>query len=240
MERRAGIAAAAIGALLIAAGLVGLGATLASGLLKFRQLERTVEVKGLAERDVPADLAIWTVAHVDADNDLSALHARLEAKNTKIVAFLKARGFDAGEIGAGAPSIADRLARDYGNEPAARARYSGRSTVTVYTPKVDAVRAATAQLGELARDGVAIAGEGEGAGARYVFTGLNAIKPAMIEEATRNARQTAEKFAADSSSTLGKIRRASQGQFSIEDRDRSTPHVKRVRVVSTVDYYLQD
>jgi len=90
------------------------------------------------------------------------------------------------------------------------------------------------------REGLAIAGEGEGAGTRYVFTGLNAIKPAMIEEATRNARQTAEKFAADSSSTLGKIRRASQGQFSIEDRDRSTPHLKRVRVVSTVDYYLQD
>jgi hypothetical protein len=62
----------------------------------------------------------------------------------------------------------------------------------------------------------------------------------MIEEATRNARESARKFADDSDSKLGKIRRASQGQFSIEDRDASTPHIKKVRVVSTIDYYLAD
>ena len=89
-------------------------------------------------------------------------------------------------------------------------------------------------------DGVAVSVGGENGGVQYLFDDLNAIKPAMIEEATRNARESAQKFAADSKSTLGKIRRANQGQFSISDRDASTPHIKRVRVVSTIEYYLQD
>jgi hypothetical protein len=133
----------------------------------------------------------------------------------------------------------DRQAQEYG-EQGNRLRYFGRSTVNVYTTKVDAVRKALGELGELGRRGVAVSGQGENGGVQYVFDDLNAIKPAMIEEATRNARESAMKFAADSKSTLGKIRRANQGQFSISDRDASTPHIKRVRVVSTIEYYLQD
>jgi hypothetical protein len=236
-EGRGRMLAAAIGGVLLAAGLIGLGAMLSGGLLKFRSLERTVEVKGLAEREVPADLAIWTIGHADADNDLGVLYERFEAKSARVIAFLEKRGFSAAEITVGAPAVVDRQAREYG-EQGGKFRYTGRANITVYTPKVDAVRAAIGQLGELGKSGIAVSGEGPGA--QYVFGGLAAIKPEMVEQATRNARETAVKFAADSASALGKLKRASQGQFSIADRDDSTPHIKKVRVVSTIEYYLQD
>lgn len=231
--------AAVIGALLVAAGLVGLGFALSWGLQQFRAAERSVEVKGLSERDVPANLAIWTLSHGDADGDGAALYPRLEGRNARIVEFLKERGFEAGELTVGAPMLTDRQAQEYG-EQGNRLRYFGRASVTVYTPKVDAVRKALGEVGELGRRGVPVTGGAENGGVQYLFEGLNAIKPAMIEEATRNARESAQKFAADSQSRLGKIRRANQGQFSISDRDPSTPHIKRVRVVSTIEYYLQD
>ena len=231
--------AAAVGALLLAAGLVGLGFALSWGLQQFRAAERSVEVKGLSEREVPATLAIWTLTHGDADADGAALYPRLEARNAKIVAFLGERGFEAKELTVGAPQVVDRQAQEFG-EQGARLRYFGKASVTVYTARVDAVRKALGDLGELGRRGVAVSVGGENGGVQYLFDDLNAIKPAMIEEATRNARESAQKFAADSKSTLGKIRRANQGQFSISDRDASTPHIKRVRVVSTIEYYLQD
>jgi hypothetical protein len=231
--------AAAVGAVLLAAGLIGLGVALSWGLQQFRAAERSVEVKGLSEREVPATLAIWTLMHGDADNDAAALYPRLEARNAKIAAFLAERGFDAKEVTVGAPQVTDRQAQEYG-EQGNRLRYFGKATVNVYTPKVDAVRKALGELGELGRRGVAVSGMGENGGVQYVFDDLNSVKPAMIEEATRNARESAQKFATDSRSTLGKIRRANQGQFSISDRDASTPHIKRVRVVSTIEYYLQD
>ncbi|WP_119154234.1 SIMPL domain-containing protein [Caldimonas tepidiphila] len=240
-ERRSWLPAA-VGGALIAVGLIGLGGAVSSGLVQFRAMERSVEVKGLAEREQPANLAIWPITHADADNDLAALQARIEAKNAIVLDFLRKRGFDGAELSVVPPSFVDKLAREFGGEEGGRFRYTARTGITVYTPKVDAVRAALAQVGELGRQGIAVTGgdPGMGAGVQFLYTGLNDIKPAMIEEATRNARETATRFAADSQSTLGKIRRANQGQFSIEDRDASTPHIKKVRVVSTVEYYLQD
>jgi hypothetical protein len=157
------------------------------------------------------------------------------------VAFLQARGFKPAEVSISAPSITDRQAQDYGNAQLAdRLRYSGRSTVTVYTRDVARVREAMAQLGGLGKQGIALTAENYENRTQFLFTGLNTLKPAMIEEATKNARIAAEKFAKDSDSRLGKIRRANQGQFSIEDRDASTPYVKKVRVVSSVEYSLVD
>jgi hypothetical protein len=236
-QRGYDVLAAAIAALLVAAGLVGLGAALSGGLQKFKATERTVDVKGLAEREVPANLAIWGIQHADADNDLPALYARFETKNAAIQSFLKAQGFDEAEVTVAPPAVTDRQARDYGDQNV-KLRYSGRSSVTVYTPKVDAVRKALGALGELGKQGVAVSGEGPSV--QYVFNGLNEIKPVMIEQAVKNARESAGKFAIDTGSELGKLKRASQGQFSIEDRDASTPHIKRVRVVSTLEYYLQN
>ncbi len=228
-------------ALALALGMVVAAWLLADGLVKFKQFERSVEVKGLAEREVPADTAIWPIAFSEAESDLTRLYQSLQGKNATIIGFLQSQGFKPEEISVSAPSITDRQAQDYGSaELANRLRYSGKSVVTVYTRQVDTVRKAMPELAVLGEQGIALnTGDYENR-ARFLFTGLNALKPAMIEEATRNARQAAEKFAKDSDSSLGKIKRASQGQFSIEDRDGSTAHIKKVRVVSTVDYFLAD
>jgi hypothetical protein len=225
----------------LALGMVIAAWLLADGIVKFKQFERSVEVKGLAEREVPADTAIWPIAFSEAGTDLTRLYQTLQSKNAVIIDFLKAQGFKPEEISVSAPSITDRQAQDYGNADLAnRLRYTGKSVITVYTRRVDAVRRAMPELAVLGEQGIALnTGDYENR-ARFLFTGLNVLKPAMIEEATRNARQAAEKFAKDSDSTLGKIKRASQGQFSIEDRDESTAHIKKVRVVSTVNYFLAD
>ncbi|MFZ9407846.1 MAG: SIMPL domain-containing protein, partial [Burkholderiaceae bacterium] len=153
------VLAAGLAGLLLAAGLIGLGALLSGGLQRFKATERTVEVKGLAEREVPANLAIWGIQHVDADNELAALYARFESRNAAIQSFLKAQGFDEAEITVSPPAVTDRQARDYGDQNV-KLRYSGRSSVTVYTPKVDAVRKALGALGELGKQGVAVSGDG--------------------------------------------------------------------------------
>jgi hypothetical protein len=228
-------------ALVLALGMVAAAWLLADGIVKFKQFERSVEVKGLAEREVPADTAIWPVAFSEAGSDLTRLYQSLQGKNAIIIDFLRAQGFKPEEISVSAPSITDRQAQDYGSADLAnRLRYSGKSVVTVYTRQVAAVRKAMPKLAVLGEQGIALnTGDYENRPG-FLFTGLNTLKPAMIEEATRNARQAAEKFAKDSDSTLGKIKHASQGQFSIEDRDGSTAHIKKVRVVSTVDYFLAD
>lgn len=236
-ERIIGPIAAAIVGALLALGLIGLGISLSAGILKYRAQERTVEVKGLAEREVPATLAIWPISYTDTDNDLPALYARFELHKAAIEAFLKERAFEPAEITFGPPTIVDRQAREYG-EQNGKFRYLGKAVVTVYTPKVDEVRVAIGKLGDLGKQGVVVSGEGPGV--QFVFDGLNSIKPVMIEQAVKNARESAGKLATDTASALGKVKRAAQGQFSIEDRDASTPHIKKVRVVSTIEYYLQD
>lgn len=231
--------AAAILGLLVAIGLIGAAWLGGQSLLAFKRLDRTVEVKGLSEREVPANLAIWPISFAEADNDVGNLYRTIERKSARLVEFLKQAGFEPEEIGSSTPSVVDKQAREYGGDERSPFRYTGRATVTVYTADVARVRATMNRLGELGREGIAIGGD-HGAQTQFLFTGLNAIKPEMIEEATRNARESATKFANDSGSHLGKIRRASQGQFSIDDRDASTPHIKKVRVVSTVEYYLAD
>ncbi len=224
----------------ICAGLILLGVLGSHGIVKLRALDRVVAVKGLSERDVPADIAIWPIKFSDAGNNLGTLYADVQKKNALIVEFLKGNGFTDDEITVSVPSINDRQAQGYGGTQQAEFRYYGSSIITVYTTQVAAVRKAMLKLVDLGKQGIAISGDEYDARTQFLFTGLNDIKPAMIEEATRNAREVAEKFAADSQSKLGKIRTASQGQFSINDRDSTTPYIKKVRVVSTVTYYLSD
>jgi hypothetical protein len=162
----------------------------------------------------------------------------LEHKNKIIVEWLKSGGVKEDEISVNPPRIMDRQADNYGNEQM-RYRYKAISVITVTSKSVDAVRALMKNQSVLMKQGVPIVSEEYGNdNVSYEFTGLNEIKPAMVEEATKNARTTAEKFAADSGSKLGGIFHATQGQFSIEDRDANTPYIKRVRVVNTIDYYL--
>ncbi|HYG31546.1 MAG TPA: SIMPL domain-containing protein [Methylophilaceae bacterium] len=230
---------AAILGLCLLIGLAILGLLVSQSLTQLKLMERSVEVKGLSEREVAADIAIWPITFSEPGNELVQLYQTVQEKNELVVKFLQDNGFAADEITISAPAVVDKQAREYGDSGAnSRFRYTATSTITVYSKKVDAVRQTMIKLVELGKQGIAIAGEGYNT--QFLYTGLNQIKPAMIEEATRNAREAANKFAKDSDSTLGKIRRANQGQFSIDNRDSSTPHIKKVRVVSTVEYYLSD
>ncbi len=220
-------------------GLTLLGYQLASAIIKFKSFERYVTVKGLAEREVPANIGIWPLQYSVVGNDLTEVYAALENDAQRIREFLLEHGFDASEITLAPPAVVDKLAQQYGNEQL-EFRYTANQTLTVYTHKVQALREAKNQMAELGKTGILFLGEDYGNTTEFLFTGLNDIKPAMIEEATHQAREVALKFARDSASRLGKIRKARQGQFSIEPRDRNNPHIKKVRVVSTLEYYLSD
>jgi len=216
-----------------------LGHSLGTGALHVKELDRTVVVKGLAEREVQADVVIWPITFTLADNDLAALYKTLDKQSQQIERALVAAGVTESEITRDAPVVVDKVAQQWGNDTA-RFRYSATQTLTVYSQEVEKVRATRGAVADLGKAGIVFSGNDFNSITEYLFTGLNEIKPAMVEDATRNAREVAEKFAADSQSTLGKIKRARQGQFSINDRDRNNPHIKKVRVVSTVEYYLSD
>ncbi|MCB5191841.1 SIMPL domain-containing protein [Methylobacillus arboreus] len=238
-EKTSSIPAFTILGVLLFAGLGALGYQLSHGALEIKKLERTVEVKGLSEREVAADIAIWPITFSIADNDLSALYQNIQQKNASVLEFLQRNGFKENEASVSAPSVVDKQAREYGDAGAnAKYRYTASSTITVYSSQVEKVRETMIQVAELGQQGIPIAGDSYNT--QFIYSKLNEIKPAMIEEATKNAREAANKFAKDSDSTLGKIKRANQGTFSIENRDSGTAHIKKVRVVSTVEYYLSD
>jgi hypothetical protein len=226
--------------LFVCLGLVILGLSLRSGIIAFKEFERTVSVKGLSERELPADIALWPIQFVSGNDDLAALYVKLERDTEKILEFLEKHGVDSSEITVSVPAVTDKLAQQYGGSGNVGLRYTGSQTVTVYSKNVDVVRAAISQLADLGKQGIAFSGENYQTRTQYIFTRLNDVKPEMIEEATRKAREVAEKFAKDSDSKLGKIKKARQGQFSINDRDANTPHIKKIRVVATIEYYLSD
>lgn len=225
--------------LLVALGLAVAGYFIGNGFVTARTIERSVEVKGLAERDVMADTAIWPMQIMVAGNELEPLIASIEKQGRQVSEFLTSSGFTADEISVSAPSVVDRLARDY-SDPNVTFRYAVTQVFTVFTAKIDAVRTAGRELATLGKAGIVLNQGDYNLQTQYLFNGLNELKPAMIEEATRNAREVATKFADDSGSRLGRIRAANQGQFQITDRDSNNPHIKKVRVVSTVHYYLVD
>jgi len=221
-------------------GLAVLGYLLGSAAIDFKEYERSVTVKGLSERELPADIVIWPIVFIEASNNLSALYESSEASKKKIEEFLVSRGINLPEISHSLPSIVDKSAQQYGGSNRAEFRYTATQTVTVYSSRVSLVRKAMGELSELGRSGIAFTGGGYQNQIEYLFNGLNKIKPEMIQEATAKAREVALKFAQDSNSKLGKIKRASQGQFSIVPRDKNNPHLKKIRVVSTIEYYLSD
>jgi len=221
-------------------GLSALGYLLGHAAIRYKEYERTVTVKGLSEREYPADIVIWPIQFTAASNDLVELYATLESSAGKIGAYLLAAGIDPGEISQSVPIITDRAAQQWGDSSQAEFRYLAVQTVTVYSGNVEGVRKLMGGLIELGKQGIVFSGDAYQNKVEYLFTRLNDIKPDMIEEATTAAREIGVKFAEDSNSALGKIRTASQGQFSIEPRDTNNPHIKKIRVVSTVEYYLSD
>lgn len=228
-----------IEATILAIGLALIGFMINTGISNFRDRDRVVSVKGLAEMEIAADKVVWPLMYKDLGNDLLSLYNNIQTKNSTIVAFLKENGISDEEITVAPPEIIDQEAERYASQKS-HYRYNATSVITVTSGEVEKVRRLISEQTELLKQGVAITGGDYRYSTIYEFTALNDIKPGMIEEATNNARLAAEKFALDSGSKLGKIRNASQGQFTITDRDANTPYIKNVRVVTTIHYYLKN
>lgn len=227
-------------AIILCIGLIIMGACIADGLTSAFQSDRIVTVKGLSEREVPADKVTWPLVYKELGNEPAEMYNRLATKNRQVIEFLKQKGISEGEISENAIQVSDRQADSY-DQNNVLYRYKATSVITVTSNQVELIRKIMQSQSELMKMGIALVTEEYGTNTvKYEFTELNQIKPDMIEESTKNARATAEKFAKDSDSKLGKIRKASQGQFSIENRDGNTPYIKRIRVVSTIEYYIED
>lgn len=224
---------------LIGAGLLAIGLGVRSGLKAIPDSERTVEVRGLATREVQANQVTWPIVFKQVGNELPEVYAAVSKTNDAIVEYLKTNGIDAKEISVSAPSMTDLSADRYNNQPIPF-KYSVTSVVTVSSEQVEKVHDLINRQGELLSRGIPIISNDYSNQLSYSYTELNSIKPEMIAEATQNAREAAKKFADDSDSEIGKIKSARQGQFSIEDRDNYTPYIKSVRVVTTLTYYLED
>lgn len=222
-------------ATILAVAIVVFGTFVKNSLDRFTDKERVVTVKGLSEREVPADKVIWPLIYKELGNDPADIYQRIEKKNATVMDFLKKHGLSTNEISVNPPQVKDRFADSWSQENILN-RYVASSVIIVNSTHVDLVRNIMQKQAELMKIGIALISEDYGNNmVKYEFTGLNEIKPEMVEESTKNARATAEKFAKDSDSELGKIRRATQGQFSITNRDNNTPHIKNVRVVSTIE-----
>lgn len=226
-------------ALLVALGLWALGQGVRSGLKSIPDSQRVVEVRGLAVAEVAATNVTWPIVFTCVGNELSQVYSDVAATNDKIVEFLTDNDVASADISVGAPTMTDLSADRYNNQPAPY-KYNITSVVTVSSSQVDKVRSLINRQGELLQQGIPVQAGDWNHRITYTYDSLNAIKPLMIAEATENARHAATKFAEDSHSSLGKIKNAHQGQFSIDDRDEYTPYIKSVRVVTTLTYYLED
>ena len=226
-------------ALVLAVAILGLGAFLYCAMMHTKDRDRVVSVRGLSEREVKADFVIWPIVYKEVGNDLSAIYDAVQAKNATLGKFLRGNGVADSEISWSAPEIEDVQGERYGDNRRPF-RYIATVVTTVASKNVDRVREIMGKQGDLLKQGIAFSGDDYRYRKIYSFNALNEIKPAMIDEANKNARAAAEKFATDSESKLGKIKTATQGQFSISDRDENTPFIKNVRVVTSVQYFLED
>jgi len=237
----------------LAFGLVVGGWVLGGEIKATRLSDQYVTVRGLAERDVKSDLAIWPLDFKEVGDDLPLLYAKTQADKDAIAQFLGQQGIQPSEIDLGTVRVVDTQANEYGGPARAAHRYIIEQQIAVRTPRVDTVAAAVQNTALLLQKGIVLGGNPNG-GVAYRFTGLNSIKPDMITEATRNARTAAERFASDSGSKVGAIRQANQGIFSIAAADHSSDTaeggyagafnadssiMKTVRVVTTMEYYLE-
>jgi hypothetical protein len=245
----------ALPALLLALGLFAGGWALGAQIKATRLSDRYVSVRGLAEREVKSDLAIWPIGYKQAGDDLPSLYAKTEADKKTILQFLTQQGIQSSEIELGVIQVVDTQANQNGGKDRAPHRYIVNQEITVRTSRVDQIAAASQKTMLLLQQGIVLNND-RGEQLMYKFTGLNSVKPDMISEATRSARAAAERFASDAGSRVGSIRQASQGVFAIlpanAGSDTSEPDeptfggsgadssiMKTVRVVTSVQYYLE-
>ena len=222
--------------LAIMTGLIVMGMFIMKGLRCIADRDQYVTVKGLAEREVLADKVVWPLPFKCVSNDMQQLYNEIEKNNNIVVGFLKDGGITEDEIIISAPAVTDRLAQSYVPDNI-KFRYQAEAVITVTSSQVEKVIDLMKKQVNLMKQGVIISNE-YNYNISFEYTSLNDIKPEMVEEATRNARAVAQKFAEDSGSNLGKIRQATQGQFSISS-DETTPQIKNIRVVTTVKYALE-
>lgn len=222
--------------LAIMTGLIVMGMFIMKGLRSIADRDQYVTVKGLAEREVLADKVVWPLPFKCVSNDMQELYNEIEKNNGIVVGFLKDGGITEDEIIISAPAVTDRLAQSYVPDNV-KFRYQAEAVITVTSSQVEKVIDLMKKQVNLMKQGIIISNE-YNYNISFEYTSLNDIKPEMVEEATRNARAVAQKFAEDSGSNLGKIRQATQGQFSISS-DETTPQIKNIRVVTTVKYALE-
>jgi uncharacterized protein len=233
-----------LAALLLGLGTAAAGWLVAEGMRDWRTAERLVTVRGLAEREVKADLALWPLRLVATSDDLAAARAELARAEGVVMAFMADGGIPGEAIEVQGIEVTDLLAQAYRSGPV-ESRYIVALSLMVRALDVDRVKALSQEVGRLVEAAVVLSGEGL-RGPFYLFTGLNDVKPGMIAEATRSAREAADQFAADSASRITGIHRASQGLFQILPRDNAPGQseelqlFKTVRVVTTIDYRLGD
>src|SRR5262245_9764112 len=233
--------------IVVGIGMIGGGWAAGNGVARSRLGDRFVTVKGISEREVTADLAIWPLRLVVADNDLSRAQSRLQANVSEIFAFLGRHQIDTTQVTLQDFGVVDGMAQEYRQPGTMGNRYVIRQVVVVRSDSPTLVHGASQRVGELVNAGVVLSSGAEygGGGPTFIFRGLNDLKPAMIAEATARAREGAEQFAKDSRSRLAGIRRASQGVFEILPRDQAqgigegSQVAKVVRVVSTVEFILR-
>ena len=222
-----------LGLVVVSIAIFSTGLCFYSGIKHFSDKDRIVTVKGLSTRDVAADEAVWPLNFTVSGNDLGSLYIEQEKVSKAVHDFLLEKGFREEDVRKGNVSINDNWSDYYSRRP--EYRYSIRATVVVNTKDVDRVRQSNGCQNELLKRGI-ILNSSEWS-LHYQFNGLNELKPEMVEEATKNARAVAQKFADDAGCRLGSIRNANQGQFSVET-DEYQPWIKHVRVVTTVSYQL--
>ncbi|MCF0176197.1 MAG: SIMPL domain-containing protein [Bacteroidales bacterium] len=228
-----------ISGIAIAIGLIVAGAMMPYAVREYKSYDRTVDVKGLCEKEVKADKVIWPLTYKVIGNDLGEVLATIDKQNELILGFLDEGGISKEDISVASPKISDSYAVEYGSNDR-HYRYVATIVVTVCSKKVDEVTKLIANQTSLMRKGINISEDYYGSSeVQYLFEGLNDIKPEMIEAATASARLAANKFAEDSGSKIGKIRNASQGIFTISNRDSNTPYIKNIRVVTSVTFYLK-
>jgi hypothetical protein len=229
---------AVLGALL-ALGLGIFGLEIGAAVKKGREFDRYFTVRGLSEREVKATLVIWPIRFSVGSNDLPSLQGEMEKARSVVMEFLKENNISIDDCVFGLPSISDRADERREREPTILPRYNAVMTLVVRSKNVDVVKAAIQKSEILVAKGIPLISDDYGHKIEFLYDGINAIKPAMIEEATANARAAAQKFAQDSKATVGKIRRATQGVVEIEDRDVASPELKIVRVVTTIDFFIE-
>jgi hypothetical protein len=231
--------------IVMALAIVIAGLLIAGGIQRFRIADRYVTVKGVAERDVQADIGIWPLRFTAASNDLGVARQKIETDRKNVVDFLVRHGIEAGGIQLQRYEVTDDQANPYrGGNPSPN-RFIVSMTLVARSNEPQKIAAASQAVGELIAANVVLQSADYSGGPTYVFTKLNDVKPAMLAEATRNAREAAGEFAKESKTQVGSIRRASQGVFEILPRDPA-PGIaegaqieKTLRVVATMDYYLK-